>query len=216
MLDLLQESIKGYNLPFTILVGCIFLYWIIALFGVVDIDAGGDFDIDTDIDADTDIDGAEGSNEAQGNFLDAAIRFVGFSDAPLMFVISIFAVMLWVFNLIANIYFNPAESNGQATILLLPVIILGFITTRLLVRPLRPLMKMIKGKEAPAPVIGEQGVVVSSTLDHEFGRVQIDFEGRPLLLNATVSDTGQTLSKGDIVLVVSQKENQDSYIVRSL
>ena len=215
MLDLLQESLKGYNLPFTVSVICIIIYWIIALLGAVDIDAGADFDIDTDIETDTTTD-APANETGNGSFFDAAIRFAGFADAPLMFVLSVFGVMLWVCNLIANLYFNPAHSNLQATILLAPVVIIAFIITRLMIRPLRPVMKLIKGREPAAKVIGEQGVVVSSSLTSEFGRIQIDFEGRKLLLNATVSDTDKTLQKGAQVLVVSRAENEKDYIVRAL
>lgn len=214
MLELLQESIKGYNLPLTILLGVVILYWVVALLGLVDIDIGGDFDLDVDADAESGHE--EGVDTASGNFVNSAMRFAGFADAPMMFVLSVFVVMVWVFNLIANMYFNPLESGAQATILLLPVAVAGFVSTRLLVRPLRPVMKMLKAKEAPAAIIGEQAVVVSASLDHEFGRVQIDFDGRPLVLNAVISNQDQKLKKGAQVLVVSKIEDSENYIVRAL
>ncbi|MDF1753852.1 MAG: DUF1449 family protein [Verrucomicrobiales bacterium] len=214
MLELLQESIKGYNLPLTILLGVVILYWVVALLGLVDIDIGGDFDLDVDTDAESGHE--EGVDAASGNFVNSAMRFAGFADAPMMFVLSVFVVMVWVFNLIANMYFNPLESGTQATMLLLPVAVVGFVSTRLLVRPLRPVMKMLKAKEAPAAIIGEQAVVVSASLDHEFGRVQIDFDGRPLVLNAVISNQDQKLKKGAQVLVVSKIEDSENYIVRAL
>ena len=82
-MDLIQETIKGYNLPFTILLGFVILYWVIAMMGLIDIDGGGDLDIDVDADADGI---GEGGTE---NALSDAIRFLGFSDAPLMLVLSI-------------------------------------------------------------------------------------------------------------------------------
>lgn len=219
MLDILQESIKGYNLPFTILLGVVAVYWIIALFGLVDIDGGGDADLDLDVnvdgDADVDVD-PDASADGSSGFLDAAFKIIGLTDAPLLLILSILSLMLWGLNLMANLVFNQASSASLASILVIPVFIIAIILTRLLIRPLRPVMKMFRGTEAPAQIIGKEGKVISATLDQEFGRIEIDFDGKPLLLKAVVSSDQSTLKKGDSILVVEKIDDSNTYIVRPL
>lgn len=39
MPEILQEALKGHNLPLTILVGVVLLYWVVSMFGLVDLDS---------------------------------------------------------------------------------------------------------------------------------------------------------------------------------
>lgn len=57
MLEIFQEAFRGINLPITIALGLILLYWVIAMLGMVDLDARDGFlGLDTDIDIDVDVD----------------------------------------------------------------------------------------------------------------------------------------------------------------
>ena len=214
MIELLQDFIKPYNLPFTLLLGLIIFYWLTALLGVIDLDGeGGDIDMDAGGEGDTDAGDVDDSGESVWN---AVLRVVGLSDAPAILVISLFSLFLWAFNVIANMHFNPAESNGRAAVLLLPVVILAFLAMRLSLRFIRPVFQMIRAPEADARVIGQEGVVKSATIDSAFGRVEIEYQGKPLLLNAVISDEETALNKGDRVLVVLKEEKTNKYIVRSI
>lgn len=219
MLELFREAILPVNLPFTILLGVVILYWVIGLMGLVDLDAGGGETEGIDALAGEGVEGdlgdAEAGDSTGGGFLKGLLWAVGASDAPLIFVISLFYVLLWAFNVAANHYFNPAFEGGKATLLLLPVVVGAFVLTRLLVRPLRPVMKMIRDSEKPVEIVGSSGVVRSSTLDREFGEVEIETAERTLILRARVSDETE-LAKGDRILVVSREEEGDTYIVRAL
>ena len=199
------------------------LYWVIAMIGIVDLDVGGESDVDLDLDADADANiEVDGSSEAaegdgtSGGAWNSVMRFVGLSDAPIILILSIFALMLWALNLVANLYLNPGESAARASFLLIPVMILAFVVTRVSVRPLRPVMKILKSTEPALQVIGMTGIVKSTTLDEKFGRVEIESEGRPLLLDAVLTDDSTTLKKGDQILVVMKKDDSNIYIVRPI
>lgn len=219
MIELLRESILPVNLPFTLLLGVIGAYWIIGLLGLVDMEA-----LDGAVESDgIDLEGGDGGDGGEdagdssgGGFMNALLTIVGASDAPLIFVISLFSVFLWALNVGGNHYFNPDFDGGRATLLLIPVVIGAFVITRLLIVPLRPVMKLIRTPEVPVQIIGSSGVVRSSTLDSEFGEVEIESSERSLILRARISNDATALKKGDSILVVSKEEDSDTYIVRSL
>ena len=227
MLELIRESILPVNLPFTILLGVIALYWIIGLLGLVDmeaLDGVGGIEVDglDGIDADAGdgvgegADGGEDGAGSSGGFFQGILTIIGASDAPLIFVISLFSVFLWAFNIGGNHYFNPGFESGRAALLLIPVVIAACVVTRLLVVPLRPVMKMIRSSEKPAEIIGATGTVRSSRLDAEFGEVEIETSEKNLILRARISSAETTLNKGDHILVVSKDEDSNVYLVRSL
>jgi hypothetical protein len=221
MIELLRESILPVNLPFTILLGVIGAYWIIGLLGLVDmeaLDGAGGVEADgIDLEGGDGGDGGEDAGDGSGGgFMNALLTIVGASDAPLIFVISLFSVFLWALNVGGNHYFNPDFDGGRATLLLIPVVIGAFVITRLLIVPLRPVMKLIRTPEVPVQIIGSSGVVRSSTLDSEFGEVEIESSERSLILRARISNDATALKKGDPILVVSKEEDSDTYIVRSL
>lgn len=232
MLELLQESISPLNLPFTILLGAVGLYWIIGLFGLVDLEGG--FDGIEGVDGVDGLDGVDGVDadgiEGRGNhdltgdgddtavgatFFHGVLRLVGASDAPLIFVISVFSVFLWALNIAGNHYFNTAQSSGFATMMVIPVVVVAFVMTRLLIRPLRPVMNMLRTSEKPAQIIGASGRVRSMTLDSEFGQIEVEAEEKSLILKAVLS-SGDPIAKGTGVLVVSYTPETETYIVRPL
>lgn len=214
MIDLLQESLLPVNLPFTILLGAVAAYWIIGLIGLVDLDALEGIGLG-ESDALDSGGSEEGGSSALGSFFHGIMQFIGGSDAPLIFVISLFSVFLWGLNVAGNHYFNPGFDGGRATLLLIPVVIGAFVFTRLLVIPLRPVMKIIRSSEKPAEIIGASGRVRSSTLDSEFGEVEVETSEKNLILRARTSSKGISLNKGDRILVVS-KSDDDIYLVRPL
>jgi hypothetical protein len=194
-------------------------YWIIGLFGLVDMDALDGIDgvdgVDGDVDGvDPEVDGGDGFGHA---ILHGLFKLVGASDAPLIFIVSLFSLFLWAFNVAGNHYFNPTESGSVASLMLIPVLLSSFVFTRLMIRPLRPLMKVLKESEKPVVIVGASGTVRSATLDSEnFGQIEVETGDRSLLLRARLSEKAESLPKGSRVLVVSHEEENEAYIVRPL
>ena len=249
MTEIFQEAFKGYNLPLTILVGLIALYWVISLFGLVDFDSidnamgldGLDTDVDVDIEtdmemdvdmeadadldieADSDIDVGDGDHhhdhghisvDHSPNAFQATLRFLGASDAPIMFVLTVFSLFAWGGNVLANYYFNDAESSSRANLLIIGVVVGALILTKITVRPLRPIMQSLRSSSVNKPVIGQTGKVQSLQLTEEYGQIEVIAKGASLLLNARLSDGFKDLPKGTEVLIVSKDDQRDLYIAR--
>lgn len=212
------------NLPFTLLLGAVIVYWLVALVGVLDIDALdglGDDGIDAEGGEGADGDGA---GEHGGSFFHAVLRVVGAADAPLIFVLSLLSVFLWATNLVGNHYFNPGNSGLGGLVVAVPALVASLLLTRVSVVPLRPVIGLLRNAEKPAEIIGSSGVVRSSRLDEEFGEVEIESSEKNLILRARVSAGSPALEKGARILVVSREADSgsrsetgaDVYIVRSL
>lgn len=235
MNELFQESLLPVNLPFTLLLGAIALYWIIGLLGLVDLDGGtegvdGELALDgaDALDGPDTLDGGEAldagaesgdgddGSAGGGGIFRTVLKIVGASDAPLIFVVSLFTIFLWACSVLANHYFNPGFDAGRATVLLAPVVVTAFVLTRILVVPLRPLTKFIRSSEKPVEIVGATGRVRSSQIDTEFGEVEVEASGRTLLLRARISASERPLLKGDRILVVSRDPETGICTVRAL
>ncbi len=231
MTEIFQEALKGYNLPLTILLGVIGLYWVIAMFGLIDhdtvdgvmgfdgLDGADGHDIgghDGDIGDAGDGDAHGDVDSSSGNAFHAVMQFLGVGDAPFTFVISVFVVFLWGGNIAANLYLNDAESTSRANLLLVGVVVVAFMLTKLTIRPLRPLMKMMRNNEVHKPLAGQSGTVRSTQLTEEYGQVEVIEKGASLLINARLSEGCDPVPRGTEVLIVAKDEARDLHIARPI
>jgi len=231
MTEIFQEALKGYNLPLTILLGIVALYWVISLFGLVDFDSidsaigldGLDADTAPHLDVDTEVAAQTGNGDHHDdhvsidhspNAFQAALRFLGASDAPVMFVLTVFTLFTWGGNLLANLYFNEAESSARSNLMIIGVVIGALILTKLTVRPLRPVMQSLRSSSINKPVIGRTGHVQSLQLTEDYGQIEVNAEGASLLLNARLSSGFKDLPKGSEILIVAKDNERDLYIAR--
>ena len=218
MTEIFQEAILPHNLPFTIVLGCVLLYWLIAILGALDFEMlDGLLDLDTDADVDVDVDSGDShSSHHGGGILKSAADFMNATDVPIIFVLSLLTLFTWAANLLGNHYFNPQHSALVASGISAAALVIGILSTKWLTIPLKPLGKLLKSSENQEPVIGRAGIVRSPHLDHQFGQVEVEAKGAPLLLNARMSAEGESLPKGTSILVVAQEEDSDWYTVRAL
>ena len=61
-------------------------------------------------------------------------------------------------------------------------------------------------------LIGQTAIVNTLELNQTFGEIVLETDGPPLVLNAR-NETGQTLSKGDIVRIVSYDREKNVCLV---
>ena len=144
------------------------------------------------------------------------MQFLGVGDAPFTFVISVFVLFLWCGNVAANLYLNDAESTSRSNILLIGVAVAAFVLTKLTIRPLRPLMKMMRNNEVHKPLTGQSGTVRSAQLTEEYGQIEIIEKGASLLINARLSEGCDPAPRGTEVLIVARDEDRDLHIARPI
>lgn len=204
--ELWAQSILPYNLPFTILLGMVVLFWLISLSGILGINA-------LDADPGSAVDGDFNPSDVPSSML----RVVNAGYVPLTVVLSILIVVMWIMSIALNFYFNPGQKILLAFGIFLISFIVGVIATKIITQPLVPLMRKLKEAENAAPVIGEIGVVRSIQLDSEYGQVEVQRPGgAPALLNARLGPDAQPLSRGATVAILSMDPASGVYLAREI
>lgn len=237
MLDILRESIAPHNLPVTILLGLVLLYWIISLLGLVDLEfLDSQFDLDVPDageagTADQGLDlagthGAPGQGHGQhahhpavkegGSGFVAFLRFLNAGDVPILVILSFVVVLLWMMVMILNHVWNPEGSEARAGLFAIPALVGSLLLTKLVTKPLAPFFRRFRvADEVHKPVIGRSGMARMEITEHH-GQIEVEGDGAPLLLNARVSAGQASIARGAEVLVVAETEDGNAYLVRSL
>lgn len=202
MKELWEQAILPYNLPLTILLGLVVVFWILTLLGAI----GTDAEVDTDV-----------STSDLGDVPAAMLRAVNVGFVPLTIVLSVLVLMMWIASILLNHYFNPGGSLLVALGFFLAAFVLGVVATKGITQPLVPIMRRLKEAENAPPVIGEVGVVRSIQLDSSYGQVEVQRpDGAPALLNARLGTDSEPVSRGTPVAIISFDEASGVYLVRAL
>lgn len=243
MHEVLTESIRWVNLPFTVLLGFVAFYWFMVGLGVLDMSLFGDIDADLHVDGhfdahahvDTDVgdhplvpgdagglhsgDGHGLNKELTGahndGFLVQTLSFLNVGQLPLTLIISVMALCLWLGSMIINRYFTGG-SAVLALAFLIPNFAVSLVATRYLTLPFRPFFRKItRDRDEHVATVGRRCIIVTSEATPEFGQAEIATEGAPLLLNVrTLNDA--RLVKGDTAVVVRIDQDRSLYFITPL
>ena len=202
-LELMRFSFDMVNLPFTVLLLVVMLYWGCVIAGAMDLDFFDiDADADVDMDADVDVDGVEG-----GGFF-AFLRFFNVGEVPLMIVASVFVIVLWAGAITFNYQLNSSRSIVFSWLYWVPGVIAAGFVAKLLTMPLRRFFRMLASQtEDHEDLVGKVCTVVTSEVTEKFGQVEMDNEGAPVRLNARTRD-GEVLARGDRALLLEERAGQ--------
>ena len=207
MKEIWEQAILPYNLPFTILLGLVVLFWLFTLIGAFGVDS---FDVDLDADADGDL-------SHIGDVPAALLRVVNAGSVPVTIVLSVLVVTMWCGAMVLNYYFNPGQNSWIALVFVMVAFVVGVLATKFLTQPLVPFMKKLKQAENAAPVVGCVGVVRSIRIDSEYGQVEVERpDGAPALLNARLGPDAEPAPRGSSVAIVSCDEATGVYLARVL
>lgn len=219
MPEILREAIAIHNLPVTVFLGVILLYWLFVMVGFLEADMDG-MDLHAgDVHAgDLHHDVHVGASE--GGFWVGCGRFLHLGEVPLMIMMSFLALFMWVISVLANYYLNGSpgdRSPGLALVLLVPNFLVSLLLTRVAVSPLRKVFAAMHKTETEAEkVIGREGRVISAQVDDRYGQVEIITKSAPLLVNARTAPHGSPIAKGTQVIVFSAAEDHSFYLVKPL
>jgi hypothetical protein len=211
--EIWEQAILAHNLPLTILLGFVIIFWLLAVLGTVDIDSlDVDFDMDTDIDGDFDTD----VTPSNIGFLGGPMKFVNATDVPVMMVLSLLTLFMWVISILSNAAFNPGHSGLIAGGLIVGNLIVSGILVKIITQPLIPFFKAFKkGENDDEPVIGRIGTVKSRVIDSKYGQVEVPRNnGAPAIVNCRMADGHSPLVRGTQVLVFDKDNEKTLFIVR--
>lgn len=207
MKDIWDQALLIYNLPLTLFLGLVIVFWIVSLLGIAD--------FDTEVDVDVEVDGELHGSEGVFGFL---MRVVNAHDIPVMLVLSLLTLFMWMISIASNFYLNSGESGLIALGLFIGNFILSVLLVKLVTQPLRSMFRSIKNdKEHQEPLIGSTGFVKSRVLDSHFGQCEIIRpKGAPALLNCRLADGEEAMVRGEEVLVIGHDEEAQKFIIKPI
>ena len=206
MSEVFEQSIRMVNLPFTVLLGLIVLYWLLVGLGALDVHLFSDVDADGDVhhELDHDVDGFA-----------KVIHFVGIGDVPVMVIVSVLGLAMWLGSMLANFYLTGG-SQLYALALLVPNFLISVVVTRYVTLPLRPLFRIInKDRGAGEEVLGSVCRITTSEATPTFGQAEITRSGAPVLINVRTLDDA-VLVKGARAAVVRGDAEKGVYYITPL
>ncbi|WP_345714957.1 hypothetical protein [Luteolibacter yonseiensis] len=205
MKELWEQAILPWNLPLTVLLGLVIVFWSLKILTGADF-ASGDADIDVD-----------GGLEHAGGFSSDLMRAVNAGAVPLTIVLSVLILALWMASILLNYYLNPEKKWFLNAGLLLASLVIAVVATKIITQPLVPVMRRLKSAEDAAPVIGETGVVRSIEIDSRYGQVEVRRpQGAPAILNSRLLPDIEPVPRGTTVAVVSYDQAAGVYLVKPI
>lgn len=189
--DFLAFSVQKSQLPYTIILGFLLLYWILVLAGAFNFEFFG-------VDVDADLDAPEGPFQW---FL--ALFNIG--ELPVMIVVSFIVVGLWTTAMITGMLMP----QGVSTFFRLAFLPVNVLVGALVAIPMiKPVAWLFRQNEASREVIREEGSLahLRSALEPEaMGQAMIDRQGAPVMLNVKLAAGEAAMSAGTEVVVVSKE-----------
>lgn len=216
-MEILSESFRLVNFPFTVLLLLLVLYWLLVAFGAISSDHGMETDADLDFHHEADLDAhhhVEGHHHAHhdAGSTGTMLKFLNLGEVPVMVVLSVLVLSTWTFSMVANHYWT-GDSTLLKGVALAANLVLSVVITRYVTMPLRPLFRALNRQhEEAVKIIGEHCRIVTSEATGEFGQAEISTKGVPLLINVrTLNDA--VLHKGDLAVVVREDEDRRIFFI---
>lgn len=211
MLELFHAAFSGVNFIPTLLLVFVLLYWMLVIFGAVDISSVDiDIDVDVDMDADVEID-ADGASEASVSWLNYILRFFNLDKIPLMVFLTFVAIPMWVISIMVN------HILGNSSVLIsLALLVPNFIVSLIIAKPLTiPFVKMFSylenSTEGSPDLMGREGLVIIGANSTKMGQGDVLVSGSNYRIN--IKTKNGSIKKGQKMLVINESKNEGVYIV---
>jgi len=194
---------------YTVGLGIVTGYWLIAVFGLLDLHI---FSAHVDLDLDADV----GELGAVAGILTT----FGLSGVPITVVISLLMLNGWfACYFISKLVPSFPEMFSLIEVLLnLTTIIVSFVisifVTAIMVKPLKPIFRKINDEPISRSVIGRTCRVRSTRVDKDFGEAECIFQGASLILKIR-SYNEELFKTGDMVVLSEYQSENKSFLVVS-
>ena len=231
MQEFLQACIALVNLPYTVMLILVVVYWLSVILGLfhhdfhVDGDLGGGFhggaDIDSGVHIETDVAGhadggshIDGPHGAAGGFWERLPFFFNLGGSPLTVFFSFFFLGAWIISMSLN-HFLGNSSMGIAILLFFPNALASLLVARIASSPFAAVFRALSRNhpDHQGKLIGKVCTIVTSRVDQEFGRGEVKTHGAPHLLDVRTRE-GITLKSGDQALIIIHEPDKNVYIVQ--
>lgn len=233
MSEVFREAVAYYNLPLSVMLVLVLIYWLMVIVGVLgmesfDVDAGGEVDLDVgpDVDLHTEVGGHPDvdldlngngalSHGADGGLGLTVLRFLNFGQVPAMVVISVLVLGMWFLSMVGNYVLNGSGSLIIAAGVFAGSLIAGALLAKLVTAPLKPVFRALnRNYDTHEPIVGRTCVVKSLEVSDQNGQAEIEREGATVLINVRVVEGREFLRRGDRALVVGHDAEKDFFIIK--
>ena len=200
------------------------LYWLVAAFGLVDMDSL-DFDVDADVDVgdigdagDMGDAGADGSGALGA--VGSLMQFLGLYGVPLPLIVTFIALFGWLISYHVRYYIlDPLVDPGLIRYCLGLGLLAGALAaaawlTSVVIRPLRPLFK--KAPQVTGDSIRGRVVVIRSTrVTSAYGEAIYEDGGAGMLLDVRPAHEGAAFRRGDRAVLLEYDAERRLYFIIS-
>jgi len=193
---LFEAAFSAINLPFTVLLILVLLYWMSVILGALDISLF-DFDIDTSV-------------EPSG--LQGFLLFLSAGEVPFMLIVSIMSLSMWSMAILSNYYLGNTTSWLIAAGLAVPNFGISIFVTKFAVKPFSKLFKALHYEGDHVSAIGSLCVLHSDATEERIAQATVKTGSAPLTLMVRTR-AGEALTGGSQALVIEKDAERDLYIV---
>ena len=208
-MDAFLTSISVFPMSiFTVALGIVLGYWMLAIFGLFGLEA---FDLDVEASSDGDM------NDVGGAV--GLLYSLGLSGVPITIVISIIVFNAWTLCYIATSFLLdfPDFASLVQVLFQIGIAVMSFMLavpiTAFMIRPLRTLFRKLNHQPDYKTLIGTTCRVRSSRVDGGFGEVECLHDGASLILKVRSSGNATFDTGENVVLIEHQTDDNFYYVV---
>ena len=210
-MDPFYQNISSFPTAiFTFILALCVLYWLLAVFGIVDIDFLDIEGIETDFELDSEVSTADALTGVMLKF--------GLNGVPVTIIISFLSLFGWLASYYSVHFLSPLIPEGIlyylfGLLVFIAAFWLALLLTAIIVRLLRPFFYKVE-QQTIKRVLGQSAVVRTSKVTGSFGEAVLNDGGAGLILKVR-SINDQTFAKGDKVVLLEYLANENIYRVIS-
>lgn len=209
MTSFLDAALAYPTMIYTALLGLVLFYWLLAIVGLVDFEAGG-LEIEADLQADADV--------SDLGTLAGYLVALGINGVPFSIVVSLMVLLSWVFSCLLGMWLLPLMPTallsavaGTAVLLLCPLFALP-ITARV-IRPMRGLF-VTHNAMSNQELVGRTCKVLTGRVDETFGRAEVSTRGAGVNISVW-AETPNELVKGSVARIIDYDPDRQRYLIAS-
>lgn len=203
-------AVTGYPTAiYTVLLGVVVIYWVLAVLGMVDIEHSG---LDVDLHVHTH---ADGDTSDVGQLASYVVAF-GLNGVPFSVAVSLLVLVSWTVSCLGGEWLLPLVPTMllklvAGTVLLVASAVIAIPITAVAIRPLRGLF-VSHTAVTNAALVGQLCRVVTGVVNEKDGRAEVARRGASLNIRvwATVPNT---LKRGSQALIVEYDEVAGRYLI---
>ena len=228
---------SSVNMPLTILLIILFLYWILTMLSGLDFDLDFDVEVDLDVDVDIDIDADVTLDSGKVSFDDFAnaevkkenilpnrkrdlkwwqiiLVYFNFVELPFMFTFT-FWILCWWFLTVFFTNLTHSYDNSFGFIIFFISIIPSLFLTKILTTPFKGFFKNFSKKgEKSLDLLGRRGTLLSNLSGDKLGSIKLTVDSSPINVYAK-SLNGEKINSGQDVLIIKESPDKKYYFIQS-